>query len=216
LLGWYKYFIARALNSALVYADALSSLCAGLASLVALVVAEDRAMAWWADAMAGSLVACYTLYQGYLTVIKSIVSPPASLIVCRRCSPSRCIAGGAEAHSDRRAHGPRQIRSKPRAKRLVSDSDAGGDAHRIVGQLPVARAAEGNGAAHSAHRFLAECVLVHVLRLGAGAARPAADAVLQQSGVRARRPAVSDLRLSLRVAPPCSLPVLRVVALDWI
>lgn len=89
LLGWYKYFIARALNSALVYADALSSLCAGLASLVALVVAQNRAMAWWADATAGSLVACYTLYQGYLTVIKSIVSPPASSIVCRRCSPTR-------------------------------------------------------------------------------------------------------------------------------
>lgn len=94
LLGWYKYFIARALNSALVYADALSSLCAGLASLVALVVAQDRAMAWWADATAGSLVACYTLYQGYLTVIKSIVS--SSSLAERVLRGSRALASQAE------------------------------------------------------------------------------------------------------------------------
>lgn len=73
LLGWYKFFIARSLHSSLVYADAISSFCAGLASLVALVIAENRGLAWWADAVAGLLVACYTLYQGYNTIINSTV-----------------------------------------------------------------------------------------------------------------------------------------------
>jgi uncharacterized membrane protein len=71
LLGWYKVVIARALNSSLVYADAVSSLCAGLASLLALIIAGDQTLVWWADAGAGSLVATYTFYQGYITIIKS-------------------------------------------------------------------------------------------------------------------------------------------------
>lgn len=71
LLGWYKFFIAKALRSPLVYADGISSLCAGLASLVAFIIAEDQSLAWWTDAAAGTVIAVYTIYQGYRTAVNS-------------------------------------------------------------------------------------------------------------------------------------------------
>lgn len=73
LLGWYKFFIAKELDSALVYADATSSICAGLASLVALVISEDQSLQWWVDGASGLVVAVYTLYQGAWTMNKSSV-----------------------------------------------------------------------------------------------------------------------------------------------
>lgn len=81
ILGWYKVFIANALNSSLVYADAISSLCAGFASLLALFIAGDHSLVWWADAGTGSIVAAYTLYQGYNTINKSKVSSK-NLLLC--------------------------------------------------------------------------------------------------------------------------------------
>lgn len=74
ILGWYKFFIAKALSSPLVYADGISSLCAGLASLVAFIIAEDQSLAWWTDAAAGTVIAVYTIYQGYRTSTNSSVS----------------------------------------------------------------------------------------------------------------------------------------------
>jgi divalent metal cation (Fe/Co/Zn/Cd) transporter len=74
ILGVYKILIARLLASAIVYADAVSSICAGLASFVALVISEDHALAWWLDGASGTVVALYTLYQGASTMMNSSVS----------------------------------------------------------------------------------------------------------------------------------------------
>lgn len=53
------------------FSDAVSSICSGLTSLVALVVAYNERFVWWLDGFAGLVVGFYTLYSGAATMTSS-------------------------------------------------------------------------------------------------------------------------------------------------
>jgi hypothetical protein len=62
------------LPSYVICIDAVSSFCAGLASLAALIVTSNPHFAWWKDGFVGLLVAIYTLYSGLYTILSARVS----------------------------------------------------------------------------------------------------------------------------------------------
>lgn len=49
----------------------MSSICSGLTSLVALVVAYNERFVWWLDGFSGLMVGFYTLYSGAATMTSS-------------------------------------------------------------------------------------------------------------------------------------------------
>jgi len=67
----YKYFVGKALDSPVVIADSISSLCSGLTSFAALLVVILDETLWWIDSTAGFFAALYTLYSGAHTIISS-------------------------------------------------------------------------------------------------------------------------------------------------
>jgi len=67
----YKYFVGKALDSPVVVADSISSLCSGLTSFAALLVVILDETLWWIDSTAGFFAALYTLYSGAHTIISS-------------------------------------------------------------------------------------------------------------------------------------------------
>ena len=67
----YKYFVGKALDSPVVIADSISSLCSGLTSFAALLVVILDETLWWIDSTAGFFSALYTLYSGAHTIISS-------------------------------------------------------------------------------------------------------------------------------------------------
>lgn len=70
-LAAYKYRVAKDLDSSVILADSISSLCSGLASFASVVVAVDVYQIWWLDGVTGFLVAFYTLYSGSQTITSS-------------------------------------------------------------------------------------------------------------------------------------------------
>ena len=66
----YKYFVGKALDSPVVLADSVSSLCSGLTSLAALLVVLLNSI-WWVDSTSGFTASLYTLYSGVDTIIAS-------------------------------------------------------------------------------------------------------------------------------------------------
>jgi len=67
----YKYYVGKALDSPVVVADSISSLCSGLTSFAALLVVILDQRLWWSDSTAGFTAALYTLYSGTDTIISS-------------------------------------------------------------------------------------------------------------------------------------------------
>jgi len=68
-LASYKYIVGKALDSPVVVADAVSSMCTGLSSCLALLVVVVDDKLWWSDATAGFTSAFYTLYSGASTIL---------------------------------------------------------------------------------------------------------------------------------------------------
>ncbi len=73
VLAFYKYYVAIVIESSLLLADAMSSFCAGLASIVAIFVSMFSLL-WWMDGVAGTIVALYTLYSACITMMNAKVS----------------------------------------------------------------------------------------------------------------------------------------------
>jgi len=67
----YKYICGKAMDSPVVVADAMSSLCSGITNLTALVVTIVDDRLWWSDSTAGLTAALYTLYAGAATVVSA-------------------------------------------------------------------------------------------------------------------------------------------------
>lgn len=63
----YKYYVGKKLGSPAIVADAVSTLCAALTSLVAFLVTFSDT--WWLDGVTGLCVAFFTLYNGTSTLI---------------------------------------------------------------------------------------------------------------------------------------------------
>ena len=71
---FYNPFLILWLCLALIDLDAVSTVCSGLTSVVALVVVYNSKFVWWLDGFAGIMVAFYTLYSGASTMTDSSVS----------------------------------------------------------------------------------------------------------------------------------------------
>lgn len=67
----YKYFVSLVLDSPVIMADSISSLCSALTSLAAIMVIFVHNKIWWSDSMAGFTAALYTLYSGLETIISA-------------------------------------------------------------------------------------------------------------------------------------------------
>lgn len=67
-LAGYKYVVGTALDSPVIIADSMSSLCGGLISFLALMVVFVDDELWWSDATAGFTSATYTFYAGVSTL----------------------------------------------------------------------------------------------------------------------------------------------------
>jgi hypothetical protein len=67
----YKYYVSIVLDSPVIMADSISSLCSGLTSLAAIMVIFVHNKIWWSDSMAGFTTALYTLYSGLDTIISA-------------------------------------------------------------------------------------------------------------------------------------------------
>lgn len=70
-LAFYKYACGKALDSPVVIADSMSSLCSGLTSLTAILVILVDNGVWWSDSTAGLATALYTLFSGASTTYAS-------------------------------------------------------------------------------------------------------------------------------------------------
>lgn len=70
-LAIYKYVVGKALDSPVIVADSVSSLCSGLTSVAALLVIIIDDKYWWTDSTAGFTAALYTLYSGAETIMTS-------------------------------------------------------------------------------------------------------------------------------------------------
>ncbi|KAJ1417317.1 hypothetical protein B484DRAFT_422041 [Ochromonadaceae sp. CCMP2298] len=80
-LAFYKYLVSRRLGSAVIFTDALSSLCTGLASLASMLISSHPTLPWWSDGVSGLAVAVFILYSSAFTMV-------ASGIVISRTAPS--------------------------------------------------------------------------------------------------------------------------------
>lgn len=78
-LASYKYIVGKALDSPVIIADSISSLCAAITSFAALVVTLVDNKLWWSDSAAGFTAALYMLYSGASTVLSANVSLQSSL-----------------------------------------------------------------------------------------------------------------------------------------
>ena len=67
----YKYFVSIVLDSPVIMADSISSLCSAFTSLAAIMVIFVHNKIWWSDSMAGFTASLYTLYSGLDTIISS-------------------------------------------------------------------------------------------------------------------------------------------------
>ena len=67
-LAAYKYIVGKSLDSPVIIADSVSSLCGGMISCLALLVVFVDDEWWWSDSSAGFTSALYTFYSGVVTV----------------------------------------------------------------------------------------------------------------------------------------------------
>jgi len=70
-LAGYKYVVGKSLDSPVIIADSVSSLCGGLISCLALLVVFLDDELWWSDSSAGFTSALYTFYSGVTTIMSA-------------------------------------------------------------------------------------------------------------------------------------------------